>query len=123
MGTYPAEFHSHYLTVTGFLAGAGFTVLVLLIEFSARFVFAEWLITATAVVTLFFVLASIARIQMAGKLQVGPKYENLVAIYTTIGFFGLLSVVTAIVFTFSVTGGIAVLIIEAIAIAILVKRL
>jgi hypothetical protein len=106
--------HGQFVNVTGFLSGISFTALILLIQFSDRFLFSEWLITGTAIVGVFLILASIARIWFidpANKLSDALIF--LTGFVTLAGLFGLIAIIPFILWTVTPIGAIIVAVISA----------
>lgn len=108
--------HGNYLNATTFLGGITFTALVLLIESKEKIVFAEFLIPITALVSFFFIISTIGRVVLASSDEKRfKKFDDVIATFTLMGFFGLLSLIPFFVLPFTPTGAIVVGIVEIIA--------
>ena len=108
--------HGNYLNATTFLGGITFTALVLLIESKVKIVVAEFLTPITALVSFFFIISTIGRVVLASSDEKRfKKFDDVIATFTLMGFFGLLSLIPFFVLPFTPTGAIVVGIVEIIA--------
>ncbi|MGI0010387.1 MAG: hypothetical protein ACREAE_03200 [Nitrosopumilaceae archaeon] len=104
--------HEMYGNATAFLGGVTFTAFVLLIQSQEKFLYADWLIPSTAIVSFFLILATFGRVSLATSEKDNMKLLTTVATFTIIGFFGLMILIPFFILSFNLTGAIIVGIIE-----------
>lgn len=123
------SFNPQLPTVTGFLGGITFTAMILTIQFSEKFSalqftsYSEFLIIYSAVVSFFFIIATIGgSIDQRNAPLITNKFRMYVGIMFSLGLYGLLGLIPAFVFLYSITGTIVLVVIESICIALFVKH-
>ena len=111
--------HTQYVSVTGYLAGIAFTSMILLIQFSNRFLFSEWLITGTAIIGVFFILASLTRIHLiTGEFKKIDAIVNITIFFTAVGVFGFIVIIPLMLWSITALGAIIVAVISGISVTI-----
>ncbi len=116
------SFNPQLPTVTGFLGAVTFTVMILLMESSSKFVYSEILIVWTGAVSFLLIVATLGgSTDQRNASSLTPQFINLVKGCYFLGFFGLMILIPAIVYSFSLIGAIVITIIEIIVYAIFVK--
>lgn len=104
-----STFHSNALNVSAFLGGTTFAALILIIEVKEKFRHADWLITATAAVSIFFIISTIGMIHIAsGNKTKGKTFANTMEWFSSAGFIGLMGIMSYVVWQFTKIGGIVV---------------
>lgn len=106
--------HEMYGNATAFLGGITFTAFVLLIQSREKFLYADWLIPSTAIVSFFLILATFGRVNLSSTEKDNKKLESTVAVFILIGFFGLMILIPLYIFSFNWLGALIVGIVEVI---------
>lgn len=117
------SFHSYALSVTGFLGGITFASMILLMQIQDQFEYGEWLITGTAIVSVFFIISTVGMVHIASnQKEAGKKFTYLMQNMANFGFFGLMALLPFILFPFSHGGAIILAVIETIVIVLFVSK-
>ena len=94
-------FNPQVPTVTGFFGAITFTSLILLMQFSDEIKYAEFLIPFTATISFFFIIVTIGG---AIQLDHTKQFKKLIVVCFMIGYYGLIFLIPALVFSFSEIG-------------------
>lgn len=107
------EFHQQFLLITSFLGGITFTALIFLIQIKDEYTYAEYLISATALVSLLLVMATLSRLFLATHQDgLHEEYDLFVGLLAVAGLIGFLTIIPFMILPFSLIGAITIGIVE-----------
>jgi len=112
-----SNFDGNILTVTSFFGALTFTVMVLLIQFSDEIQFSEIIIPWMGLVSFFFIINSIG-ILNADSVTKPDRMRKLMKVCFVLGFYGLVLVIPALIYSFDPIIALVVFIVEIIVIGI-----
>jgi len=118
------SFYSNALGVTGFLGGITFASMVLIMQITENLPLKEFLITGTAIISVFFIVSTIGMVHVASDpKKAGEPFAKFTQNLATIGFFGIMLVLPFLVYSFTNIGAYVLAIVESgIIIAYVTKR-
>jgi len=118
------SFHSNALGVTGFLGGITFATMVLIMQITEDLPLKEFLITGTAIVSIFFIVSTIGMVHVAfNPKKAGENFAKFTQNLATIGFFGIMVILPFLVYPFTNIGAYVLVVVEVgIIIAYVTKR-
>ena len=100
-------------TVTGFFGAITFATMILLMQFPEKIQFAEILIPATASISFFFIITTISGAMHESYAdKITKRYKLFVKVCFIIGYYGLILLIPALVYSFSPIGAVVILAIE-----------
>jgi len=106
------NFDSQAITITGFFGALTFTAMVLIMQFSSIIMFSEILIPWTAIVSFFFILTTIGIINADAEKKHPERFRRVIMFSFMVGFYGLIFVIPALVYTFTIIGAVIIFVIE-----------
>ena len=107
------------ISLNGFLGAITFASMILLIQSSDQIMYSEFLISSTATVSIFFIMATLSSVPALNKKSIlTTSHEKMIVAFSVLGFFGFLIIVPFILASFSIVGAIVVGIIEIISVII-----
>lgn len=106
------------ITVSGFFGALTFTAMILLMQFSTEIKYSEILIPWTALVSFFFIIVTIGILNIDAQKIHPDRFNHIVMFCFIMGFYGLIFVIPALVYSFTEIGSYAILVIEIIIIII-----
>ena len=112
------DLDSNAITISGFFGALTFTAMILLMQFSDEIKYSEILIPWTAIVSFFFIIVCIGLINADVQKSHPVRFWYVVMFCFLAGFYGLIFVIPALVYSFTEIGAVIILIIEIIIVAI-----
>lgn len=106
------SFDSNAITISGFFGALTFTAMVLLMQFADQIKFSEILIPWTAIVSFFFIIVTIGLVNANVAKSHPDRFRYVMVFCFLVGFYGLIFVIPALVYSFSEIGAYVILIIE-----------
>ena len=103
---------SNAITISGFFGALTFTAMILIMQFSINIKFSEILIPWTAIVSFFFILSTIGFINIDVEKKHPDRFRRIIMFCFLAGFYGLIFVIPALVYSFTVIGAIVVFFME-----------
>lgn len=101
----PYGFNPHVPTVSGFFGGITFATIILLMQFSENIKFSEYLIPLTAIISFFFIIVTIGgSLQQDTVENITTLYRHFIQVCFVIGFYGLIFIIPALVYSFNEIG-------------------
>jgi len=98
-------FNTQVPTISGFFGAITFATMILLMQFSENVKYSEFLIPFTAIISFFFIISTISSaIDPSSAHLMSNKFRNFVKTCFLLGFYGLMAVIPALVYSFSETG-------------------
>ena len=98
-------FNPQVPTVTGFFGAIVFASMILLMQFSDNIKFSEFLIPITAVISFFFIITTIGGATHESHAEkITKNFRRLIKFCFIIGYYGLIFLIPALVFSFSEIG-------------------
>jgi len=118
-GSIGSPFHALGVNATGFLGGITFATMILIIGLPTKLQYSEIIISATAIVSVLFIMATLGMMRVAsGIVSENTDFSKYMEGFAGAGFWGLMAILPAIVLQFSVVGGIVIIFTEAVLIII-----
>ena len=106
-------FNPQVPTVTGFFGAVVFATMILLMQFSDNVKFSEFLIPLTAIISFFFIIVTIGGSTHESYAdKISKNFKRLIKICFLLGYYGLIFIIPALVFSFSEVGAYVLLGIE-----------
>ena len=100
-------FSSQLTTVTGFLGAITFATMILLMQFPEKIQFSEILISYTAAISFFFIITTLGgSIDASHAKNISERFFKLIKYCYMISFYGLMALIPALIFSFSIVGAI-----------------
>lgn len=110
---------SSTITISGFFGALTFTAMILLMQFSDEIKYSEILIPWTAIVSFFFIIVCIGVINIGIQKSHPDRFRYVLMFCFLTGFYGLIFVIPALVYSFTEIGAVIIFIIEIIIVVIL----
>ena len=105
-----SNFYGHSVSTTSFLAGITFATMVLLIDFGKDLVYKEPLITATAIVSMLFIISTLGMMRVASNQIAENDVFTKFAKYTGgIAFLIFMGVIPSLLIQISFFGGLVLI--------------
>jgi len=115
-------FGQQVTTVTGFLGAITFATMILLMQFPEKIQFSEILIPYTAAISFFFIVTALGgSLDPSHAKKVTERFFNLVKYCYIIAFYGLIALIPALIFSFSLIGAIVLAVIMGIVLILFEK--
>ena len=106
------------ITVSGFFGALTFTAMILLMQFSTEIKYSEILIPWTALVSFFFIIVTIGILNIDEQKNHPDRFRHIIMFCFIMGFYGLIFVIPALVYSFTEIGAVIIFIIEIIIVVI-----
>jgi len=107
------NFYGFGVGTTGFLAGITFATMVLLIQFESQLGFLDILITATAIISVLFIVSTLGMMRVAsGQVDEKGIFSQFTSYIGSIAFLIFMGILPAILIQITFWGGILVIAIE-----------
>ena len=106
------------ITISAFFGALTFTSMVLIMQFSSDIKYSEILISCTAIVSFFFILSTIGFVNFDVEKKHPDRFRHIIMFSFMAGFYGLILIIPALVYSFTEIGAIVIFIIEVLMVAI-----